>query len=196
MRRISAAVLAAVLIVTALTLAGCSSWLESPNKPANDAIAVANAHLKKAEAAGASVTAAAPGLDSIPYTKAGGKSALEITSKIEADLATEKEELLAAKAAMDSIASMDVAEELKTYASLESTAVATQVNVIDLGVKLYTQMDKFYAALQKGKTTTVDTQKILDGVETIKRDITALSELAAQQSQAASDYFTEQKLGG
>jgi hypothetical protein len=30
----------------------------------------------------------------------------------------------------------------------------------------------------------------------MKRDVTALSDLASQQSQAASDYFTAQKLGG
>lgn len=196
MRRIPTAALAIVLLSAMLALVGCASWFESSNKPANDAITVANAHLTKAAAAGKSVTDAGPGLDAIPYTKKGATSALEITAKIKADLATEKEELAAAKSAMDSIVKMDVAEELKTYASMESTALASQIKVVDLGVKLYAQMDKAYVALQKGKTTTVDMQKILDGVETIERDITALSELAAQQSQAASDYFTEQKLGG
>jgi hypothetical protein len=196
MRRIPAAALAAVLLSTTLALAGCASWFESPNKPANDAITVANAHLTKASAAGKAVTDAAPGLDAVPYTKKGATSALEITAKIKADLATEKEELTAAKSAMDSIAAMEVSEELKKYAALESTALDSQIKVVDLGVKLYAQMDKFYVALQKGKTTTVDAQRILDGVETIERDITALSELAAQQSQAATDYFTEQKLGG
>lgn len=196
MRRIPAAAFAAVLLSATLALAGCASWLESPNKPANDAITVANAHLTKASAAGKSVTDAGPGLDAIPYTKKGATSALEITAKIKADLATGKEELTAAKSAMDSIAKMDVSEELKTYASMESTALASQIKVVDLGVDLYVQMDKFYVALQNGKTTTVDAQKILDGVETTKRDITALSELTAQQLQAASDYFDEQKLGG
>jgi len=196
MRRIPAAALTALLIASPLALGGCSSWLESPNKPANDAIAVANTHLKKAMAAGESVTAAAPALDAIAYTKAGGASALKITVKMEADLATEKNELNAAKAAMDSIAGMEVAPELKEYAKLESTALETRVKVVDLGTKLYTQMDEFYVALQKGNTTTVDAQKILDGVDTMKRDVTALSDLAAQQSQAASDYFTAQKLGG
>jgi hypothetical protein len=196
MRRTPTNALAVAVLSIALALAGCASWFESPNKPANEAIIVANSHLTKAAAAGKSVSDAAPGLDSVPYTKKGATTALEITAKIKSDLATEKEELTAAKSATDSIAKMEVGEELKKYAALESTALETRIKVVDLGVKLYAQMDKFYVALQTGKTTTVDAQKILDGVETIERDITALSELAAQQSQAASDYFTAQKLGG
>jgi len=196
MRKTPAALLAVLSIAGMLVLAGCASWLESPNKPANDAIAVANTHLKKATTAGASVTEGAGSLDGIPYTKAGAASALDVTAKIKADLTTQKGELVAAKAAMDSIAAMEVSAELKQYAKLESAALETRVKSVDLGAKLYTEMDKFYAALAKGKTTAVDTQKILDGVETIKRDITAVSELAAQQSQAATDYFTAQKLGG
>lgn len=196
MRKTPAALLAALSIAGMLVLAGCASWLESPNKPANDAIALANTHLKKATTAGAAVTEGAGSLDAIPYTKAGAASALDVTAKIKADLATQKDELVAAKAAMDSIAAMEVAAELKQYAKLESAALATRVKAVDLGAKLYTEMDKLYAALSKGTTTSVDTQKILEGVDTIKRDVTAVSELAAQQSQAATDYFTAQKLGG
>jgi len=196
MRKTPAALLAALSIAGMLVLAGCASWLESPNKPANDAIALANTHLKKATTAGAAVTEGASALDAIPYTKAGAASALDVTAKIKADLATQKDELTAAKAAMDSIAAMEVSAELKQYAKLESAALATRVKAVDLGAKLYTEMDKLYAALSKGTTTSVDTQKILEGVDTIKRDVTAVSELAAQQSQAATDYFTAQKLGG
>jgi len=196
MSKTTAALSAALLLVGALALTGCASWLDSPNKPANDAIAVANTHLKKAATAGASVTEGASSLDAIPYTKAGAASALVATAKLKTDLATQKAELEAAKAAMDSIAAMEVSAELKEYAKLESAALATQVQTVDLGTKLYAEMDKLYSALEKGQTTAIDTQRILDGVATIKRDITAVSELAAQQSKAATDYFTAQKLGG
>jgi hypothetical protein len=196
MRKSPAALLAALSIAGMLVLAGCASWLESPSKPANDAIALANTHLKKATAAGASVTAGASSLDAIPYNKSGAASALDVTAKIKTDLAMQKQELTAAKAAMDSIAAMEVSAQLKQYAKLESAALETRVKSVDLGAKLYAEMDTFYVALAKGKTTAVDTQKILEGVDTIKRDVTAVSELAAQQSQAATDYFTAQKLGG
>ena len=196
MRKIHAATLAALMFAGTFALAGCASWLESPNKPANDAIVVANTHLQKATTAGAAVTQGSGSLDAISYTKAGAASALDVTAKIKADLATQKDELTAAKAAMDSIAAMEVSAELKQYAKLESAALATRVRAVDLGAKLYTEMDKFYTALKTGKTTSLDTQKILEGVDTIKRDVTAASELAAQQSQAATDYFTAQKLGG
>lgn len=195
MRRIPAAALAAALLLTALALAGCASWLESPNKPANDAIALANTHLEKAMLVGKSITDAGARLDSIPYTKDGAKSALEITAKIKADLATQKAELLAAKTAMDSMASMEVSDELKQYAKLESVALETRVKVTDAGVALYAQMDAFYTPLASGKTAKVNAQEILDGIDSAKRDITALSDLAAQQAQDATDYFKAQKLG-
>lgn len=198
MRRISAAAMAALLIALALalTLTGCSSWLESPAKPANDAITTANDHLKKAVKAGTSVSDAAARLESIPYTTAGAAEALKLTAEIKADLTSQKAELEAAKAAMDSIVKLDVAEEFKAYARLESTALQTRAQVVDLGTKLYTEMDKLYTILRKGKSRVPDTQGILDGIDMIRRDMTAVSELAAQQATAAADYFTAHKLGG
>ena len=196
MRRTPAAAAATLLIACALALAGCSTWFDSPAKPANDAIAAANGHMKKAVTAGTAVSEAATRLESVPYTAAGAKDALELTTQIRADLTKQKSELEAAKAAMDSIAKLEVSAELKSYAELEATAVETRARLVDLGTDLYTEMDKLYSALSKGKASVPDTQKILDRIETIKRDITAVSELAAQQAKAASDYFTAQKLGG
>lgn len=196
MRKSPAAAVAALLIVFSLALAGCSTWFENPAKPANDAITTANTHMKKAMAAGALVTDAAGLLESIPYTTAGTKQALELTAKIKNDLAIEKTEFEAAKAAMDSIAALEVDEEYKAYAKLESTAIGTRVRVVELGVKLYAEMDKLYVAVSKGKTGSPEMQQIVDGIDAVKRDITAVSELAAQQSQAALDYFNTKKLGG
>lgn len=196
MRRIPAAAMAALLLVCALALAGCSTWFESSAKPANDAIATANANMKKAMTAGATVSAAATRLEAIPYTAAGASDALELTSEIKSDLASQKTELEAAKAAMDSIAKLEVADKLKAYARLESAALGTRVRVVDLGTKLYTEMERLYSTYSEGKAEATGTQEILTGIESIRRDITAVSELAAQQSKAASDYFTAQKLGG
>jgi len=120
---------------------------------------------------------------------------LTLTGGIKDSLASQKDELESAKAAMDSIASLEVADELKAYAKLEATAIGTRVRVVDLGTQLYTEMEKLYSALNEGKTRVPDTEKILSEIETIKRDIMAVSELAAQQAKAASDYFTAEKLG-
>lgn len=193
MRRFPAAAVAALTIACALALAGCSTWFASSAQPANDAITTANGHMKKAVTAGTSVSDAATRLESTPYTTEGLASALDLTKTIKSDLASQRAELEVAKAAMDSIAKFDVAEELKAYAKLESAAIATRVRVVDLGTRLYTEMGRLYTALGKGKT---DTQTISDGIETIKRDIIAVAELATQQSKAASDYFTAHNLGG
>lgn len=196
MRRIPAAALAASLVVVLLALSGCASWLDSPNKPANDAISVANAHLKNASTAASAAASGTASLGSIPFTKEGAASALALTARIKASLASQTAELTAAKGAIDSIGAMKVSADLKTYASLESTAIATRVRAVDLQAQVYTEKDKLYAALQQGSTTSVDTQKIIDGIDSLQRDMTAVNELALQAAQTASDFFTTKKLGG
>ncbi len=196
MRRIPAAALAASLVVVVLAVAGCSSWFENPNKPANDAISVANTHLKNAATAGSEAASDSVSLGSIPFTKEGAASALALSARIQASLATQAAELTAARAAMDSIAAMKVSADLKTYASLESTAIATRAKEVDLQAQLYAEKDKLYTALQQGTTASVDTQKIIDGIDSLQRDVTAVNELAVQAAQTASDFFATKKLGG
>jgi hypothetical protein len=195
MRRIPAVAFAAFLVVALLALTGCSSWFDSPAKPANEAIAAANTHLQKAAVAGSSVTSASVGLASVPFTKKGFATALQLTAQIEADLVTQKAELTAAKAAIDSIIAMEVSSDLKTYASLESTAIATRVKVVDLNTDLYDEMNQLYTPLSKGATI-VEDQQVLTRIDEIKTEIGTVSQLATQQAQAASDYFTSKKLGG
>jgi hypothetical protein len=183
------------MIVSALALAGCSSWFESPAKPANDAITTANGHLKTAMASDASVTASAASLDSIAYSVAGAHEALKLTAQIQSDIASEKREIEAAKASMDSISALSVPANFKSYAKLESAALATRVKVVDLQASLYTELEKVYSGL--GTSTAVaDRQQVLNGIESIKTEIDAASALATQQEKAASDYFSAQKLGG
>ena len=196
MRRIPAAALAVSLVLAALAVAGCSTWFESPNKPANDAISLANTHLKNAAVAGSVVASESATLGSIPFTKAGAASALALTARIRTSLATQTAELTAAKDAMDSIAAMKVSVDLKTYASLESTAIATSAKAVDLQTRLYVEKDKLYTALQTGTTTSVDTQKIIDGIDSLQLDLTAVNELAVQAARTASDFFASKKLGG
>ncbi len=195
MRRTPAAALTAFLIVALLALTGCSTWFESPAKPANEAISAANTHLQKATAAGSAVTSSAAELGSVPYTMAGFASAIQLTTQIEKDLVTEKTELGAAKAAIDSITSMEVSPELKTYASLESTAIATRIKVVDLNADLYSQMNLLFTARSKSAKA-VEYQQVLARIDEIKANLATVSQFAGQQAQAASDYFTSKKLGG
>jgi hypothetical protein len=195
MRRIPAAALTAFLIVALLALTGCTTWFESPAKPANAAISVANTHLQNATVAGSAVTSSAAALAAVPYDMGGFASAIQLTAQIEKDLVTQKAELGSAKAAIDSITAMDVSPELKAYASLESTAIATRVKVVDLNTDLYSQMNMLFTARSKGAKT-VEYQPILARIDEIKTELGTVSQQAAQQAQAASDYFTSKKLGG
>jgi hypothetical protein len=194
MKKSQALAVVAVLIGALLALTGCAKWFEDPAKPANAAIAVANAHLKKAAALSSQIASDAVVLDSLPASTHGAAKGLNATAALKVLLASEKTELIAAKTAMDGIAKLEVAAEFKQYAKLESTAISTRVTMTDTNTRLYDALDRFYTAL-KSKAT-VDPQQILTVIDQIKQEMAALTEQAVTESKAASDYFTSKKLGG
>jgi len=195
MKKLTAAAIAAVLVFATLALAGCTSWFESPAKPANDAIGVANTHLKKASTIESSISSGTASLQNVEYTKAGAKSALEIISGITTALTTERTELLAAKAAMDGIEKLEVTQTFKEYAKLESAAIDARVALVDANSRLYAAMSTLYSALSKAGNT-VDSQETIKAVQQMQEEVAALADSAAQAAKSASDYFTTNKLGG
>jgi len=196
MRRSTAAMAAASLIViTALALAGCTSWFESPGKPANDAIGVANGHLQTAASIDATVSANAASLQGVPYTAAGAKDALKLTAAIATELASERKELIAAKAAMDGIATLEVEAALKEYAALESTSIDARIALADGEARLYAGFDRLFSSLS-GALKGVDNQEMITAIQAMQREVTALGESAGTAAKTASDYFTTNRLGG
>jgi hypothetical protein len=196
MRRSTAALAAASLIViTAFALAGCTSWFESPGKPANDAITVANGHLQTAASIDATVSANAVSLQGVPYTKAGAKDALKLTAAIATELASERKELIAAKAAMDGIATLEVDTALKQYAALESASIDARIALADGEARLYTGFDRLFSSLS-GALKGVDNQEMIVAIQAMQKEVTALGESAGTAAKTASDYFTTNRLGG
>jgi hypothetical protein len=196
MRKSTAALAAASLVViTTLALAGCTSWFESPGKPANDAIGVANGHLQTAASIDATVSANAASLQTVPYTKAGAKSALQLTAAIATELASERKELIAAKAAMDGIAGLEVEAPLKQYAALESSSIDARVALADGEARLYAALDRLFSSLS-GALKGVDNQEMITAIQAMQQEVTALGESASTAAKAASDYFTTNRLGG
>ncbi len=195
MKRSTAALAAAVLVTVALALAGCSSWFESPAKPANEAIAVANQHLKAAVAVESQVASAGASLQSLPYTRAGAKDALVITASVKQSLKTERTELEAAKSAMEGIGKLEVAEMFKQYATLEAAAIDARIALVDGYSRLYDAMDRLYSAQVKTKNN-VDTQDTIKAIQQMQQEVSALADTASQAAKSASDYFLSNKLGG
>ena len=196
MRKSTAALAAASLIViTALALAGCTSWFESPGKPANDAIEVANGHLQTAASIDATVSASAASLQTVPYTKTGAKDALKLTASIATALAGERKELTAAKAAMDGIADLEVDAALKEYAALESTSIDARIALADGEARLYAALDRLFNSLS-GALKGVDDQEMITAIQAMQQEVTALGESASAAAKTASDYFATNRLGG
>jgi hypothetical protein len=195
MRKSLAAVSAVVLITVALTIAGCSSWFESPAKPANDKITVANQHLKLVAAKESEVASGGASLQRLPYTQSGAKQALAITSEVAGALKSARGELLSAKAAMDGIATLEVSSPFKQFAKLESAAIDARVALVDAESRLYDAMDRLYSALSK-TSNTVDMQDTITAIQRMQQEVAALADTASQAAQTAADYFTRNKLGG
>lgn len=195
MRKSTAAAAAASLIIAAAVLSGCTSWFQAPAAPANGAITTANEHLKKAASLEQTVTAAAAFLQNVPYTKAGAKNALKLTGAITKTLKSERGELVAAKAAIDGIAKLEVDEALKQYAQLESASIDARIALADAEARLYNAFDRLYTSLS-GAGPAVDNQEISTAIQLMQQEVTALGETAAAAAKAASDFFTANKLGG
>jgi Mrp family chromosome partitioning ATPase len=195
MRRLTAVITAAVLVTTTLALAGCTTWFESPAKPANAAIAVANGHLKAAATIESQVASSSASLQTLPYSRKGARKALTITAALKDSLKSERTELLAAKAAMDGIPKLDVSDTFKKYATLESEAIDARVALVDADSRLYDVMDRLYTAQTKTKNN-LDAQETVTAIQQMQEEVSALTETASKASQAASDYFTTNKLGG
>jgi len=195
MKRSMTAALAAALVTVMLAASGCSSWLESPAKPANDAIAVANTHLKNAATIEDEVSAKGATLQALPYTAAGAKEAVTIIKDVKGSLDTERTELLAAKAAMDGIAKLEVDEPFKQYAKLEATAIDARIALVDGQSRLYDVMNRMYTALSKSSTN-ADVQEMITAIQAMQEEVAALAETASQAAAEAADFFTTNKLGG
>lgn len=195
MRKSTAAFAVASLVVGALLLAGCTSWFENPNKPANAAIGVANAHLKTAASLEATVKADAASLASLAYTKSGAKNALKLTAAINTALTTERNELTAAKTAMDGIAKLDVEAPLKKYATLESASIDARIVLVDAYARLYGAMDSLYSNLAGGSAG-ADNADMATAIQQMQKEVASLTDAATAAAQTAADYFTANKLGG
>jgi hypothetical protein len=189
MKKTTIAMAVAALMFATLAITGCTSWFESPAKPANDAIVVANTHMKKAAGLEAEVSAGGSALQGLPYTTAGAKSAVKITAAATASLKEARIELTAAKKAMDGIATLEVAAQFKQYAKLESAAIDARIALVDAESRLYDAMDRLYSALAKASSTT-DVQETITAIQQMQEEVAALAETASAASQAAADYFT------
>jgi hypothetical protein len=195
MRKSTAVVAAATLMIATLALAGCSSWFSSDaRKPTNDAIGVANDHLKKAASFEATVTANATLLQNVAYTKAGAKDALALTSAIAAALASERAELVAAQATMDGIAKTETDEILKEYAKVESSALDARIALTDAEARLYLAFERLYKSLS-GAVKNVDNQETIIAIQRMQMEVTSLAETVTNRVKDASDYRTENGLG-
>jgi hypothetical protein len=188
MRKTLALALACALAAGAAGLTGCN-LLANPVKDANDAITKANGHLKKFQDSNAKVEELSSSLNQVDVTKAGAKTALEITAQLKAELAAEKGELEQASADMATLKKLDVKASFKKYADLEIAAIAAQMAVVDGGAVLYGQMEEMYTAIRDGKKTTRVTTQILDDISKSYTKLGELTDAAAKANATATDYF-------
>jgi hypothetical protein len=141
------------------------------------------------------VSSSAALLQSVPYTKTGAKDALKLTGSIATALAGERKELIAAKAAMDGIADLEVDAALKEYAALESTSIDARIALADGEARLYAALDRLFKSLS-GALKGVDDQEMITAIQAMQQEVTALGQSASAAAKTASDYFATNRLGG
>lgn len=195
MRKSHVPLTAVLLFVALLALAGCSSWLESPTKPANDAIEKANAALEKAASFEEDVRTKVSSLDELPATPEGAEQGLGVTSELRETIAKEKAQLESAKVSMDGIGKLKVDDEYKQYAELESAAIDTRITMTDTTLRLFDAMDVLYTSVKNDKND-VDPEQIQAVIGQVKQELSDLGKQAEDEAQAARDFFDTSDLGG
>ena len=195
MRKSRTPLIAVLLLVTSLALAGCSGWMASPTAQANDAIEKANGALEKAASYQEDVRTKVSSLDELPATAAGAGQGLSITSELRETIAQEKTQLESAKLSMDGIAKIEVGDEYKQYAKLESSAIDTRITMTDTTLRLFDAMDVLYTSVKSGNSD-VDPEQIQAVIAQVKHELSELGKQAEDEGQAARDFFDSIDLGG
>lgn len=191
MRRTVAAALVLALAIVALGVSGCGLF-GSATEDANAAIEAGNVHLRNYQASEEKVQKLATDLNSLnAVTPDAAKSALDIIAQLKKELGVQRNELKTASKEIAKVKTFDVDATFKKYADLEIAAIAAQIAVADEGEKLYVEMERHYAAIRDGKSTTQLANDILGKIDAISANITALSETAAKAKDAADKYFAK-----
>ena len=181
-----------VLLSLVLLVAACNN----PTAQADSAITSVNGHLTAAASSEAKVKDLTAQLGAVPYTKAGALQALQIISQMQSELQTQRTELSAAQSTLRSAVALDIKPALKKYIELEATAIGTRIELVDAGLKLYDETGRMYRAIRDGKATNVAMNNLTKAMDASTTEIETLTQQAAAQTQAASAYFTANKLGG
>ncbi len=182
-------VLALVLVVAAL--AGCGGDTDK----ANAAIGAANAHITTYNKLDGEIADLMGQMDALSGGKDDAQKGKDLSDKITAKIAERAKVIAGMKTEFGKIGSMDVSEDLKTYAS-------QQVEIADMRAKVDAKMGEVAAKLSSlfsaavtGKIDQAMVTKLTAEVDTLTKQLDTMQAQADEKEAASEKFFNDKGLG-
>jgi hypothetical protein len=189
MRRIVCLVALVALAAAGFALAGCT-LLGSPIDDTNAAIDAANVHFRAYGVSVDKVAKFATDLNSISATApAEAGKAIDLAAQILKEYEVQRTELNAGSTEMAKVKTFDVDASYKKYADMEIAFIDAQIAVVDEGVKLYTELQRYYAAVKDDTLTKQLSGEILTKIDSSSQSLGELTKAASAARDAADKQF-------
>jgi hypothetical protein len=189
MRRIVRLAALVALAAAAFALGGCTLF-GSPIDDANGAIDAANIHFRAYGVSVDKVAKYATDLNSISATApAEAGKALDLSAQILKEYEVQRTELTAGSKEMAKVKTFEVDASYKKYADMEIAFIDAQIAVVDEGVKLYTELGRYYTAVKDDKLTKQLSGEILTKIDTASQKLGELTKAANVARDAADKQF-------
>lgn len=185
-------VVALVAAVIAFGVSGCADQTAEANK----AIDAANVQIGKYTQAGTQLEGLMSQAETLAMEPTSAKRGIELTDRMKAKLEEQRVAAEAARTDIGRIRTMKVRAEFRTYADKEIAVTESLLQQTPVAAALVDEMRKVYELVASGKGTQSEIAAIGERIDADAAKLAALETEAAKREKAASDYFTQQKLGG
>lgn len=173
------------LIAVSVAAVGCGGQIDE----ANAAIDAANAKVTEYNKLDGELTALMDEAGALGSEDADFKRGVELADEIIAKLAEQDATIEACKAEYDKIGALDVDDEVKQYAKMQTEAANKQLEASALFKALAEDMRELNSQVVSGKATEKSTNDLADAIDAKLQELDTLSAEIEELEKAASDYY-------
>ncbi|MCE5204176.1 MAG: hypothetical protein LLG24_08210 [Actinomycetia bacterium] len=188
-KMITCALIGALL---AVSVAGCGDQTAE----ANAAIEAANKQAQTYMTLDKEITVLMDKAGSVDFTPEGVKPGIEAIDEALAKLAERKTVVANMKAEYAKIESMDVREEIKTYAKQQLEIADIFGEMDELGTKMLTDTKTLYQMVEADSSDSAKAQELAEAIEETSAMIKELGNELREKQAESDKYFEDNNLGG